>query len=287
MDFITIDVETANADMSSICQVGIAVFKNNTLHSEFVSLVDPQDEFDFINIEIHGIEPEDVEFAPTFAELYNDIRGLLNGQIVACHTHFDRTSVTKACSKAGVPAPDCRWLDTARVVRRAWEQFAWSGYGLSNVCKHIGFRFQHHDALEDAKACGAVLIAASDATGLSLDEWFSRVNKPIDPTSLSTGAAINRDGNPNGILFGESVTFTGALEITRAEAADLAALAGCSVGQGVTKKTTLLVVGDQDISKLAGKKKSSKHLKAEKLIAAGQSIRIVGESDFKSMVENT
>ena len=78
--------------------------------------------------------------------------------------------------------------------------------------------------------------------------------------------------------------FTGALEIPRREAADLAASIGCTVASGVTKKTTLLIVGDQDVTKLAGKDKSSKHLKAEQLISKGQPIRIIRESDFKQLV---
>jgi DNA polymerase-3 subunit epsilon len=80
------------------------------------------------------------------------------------------------------------------------------------------------------------------------------------------------------------VVFTGSLAIPRREAADLAARAGCDVGSSVTKKTTLLVVGDQDVSKLAGKTKSSKHLKAEELNSQGCSIRILRESDFQSIV---
>ena len=54
----------------------------------------------------------------------------------------------------------------------------------------------------------------------------------------------------------------------------------------MTKKTTLLVVGDQDISKLLGKKKSSKHLKAEELKTKGQKIRILKESDFIALYES-
>jgi DNA polymerase-3 subunit epsilon len=46
----------------------------------------------------------------------------------------------------------------------------------------------------------------------------------------------------------------------------------------------MLVVGDQDLRVLAGKEKSSKHLKAEMLIRQGQSIRILGESDFMRIV---
>ena len=64
--------------------------------------------------------------------------------------------------------------------------------------------------------------------------------------------------------------FTGALEISRREAADLAASVGCEVAQGVTKATTLLVVGDVDVKRLAGHDKSSKHRKVEELMAKGR-----------------
>ena len=86
-------------------------------------------------------------------------------------------------------------------------------------------------------------------------------------------------------LVVEVVVFTGALGIARADAADLATAAGFEVGRSVTRRTTLLVVGDTDLRKLAGRTKSSKHRKAEKLALAGQSIRIIGESDFLSIVE--
>lgn len=54
MEFIAIDVETANADMASICQIGIAKYKDGELVDEWSSLIDPEDYFDFINIDIHG-----------------------------------------------------------------------------------------------------------------------------------------------------------------------------------------------------------------------------------------
>lgn len=73
----------------------------------------------------------------------------------------------------------------------------------------------------------------------------------------------------------EVVVFTGTLQMPRNQAADLASKIGCNVAYGVTKETTLLVVGDQDISKFSGKEKSSKHLKAEQLISKGQNIRII------------
>ena len=62
------------------------------------------------------------------------------------------------------------------------------------------------------------------------------------------------------------------------------ALAGCDVADSVTKKTTILVVGDQDLRYTRGQEKSTKHRKAEHMIAKGAPIRIVGESDFLLMV---
>ena len=284
--FVAIDVETANADMASICQIGVAKYNNGVLVEEWSSLVDPEDYFDFINIDIHGITEEDVEGKPTFPEIFNQLSSLLGDTICVSHTHFDRVSISRALTKYDLPNFDTTWLDSARVARRTWEEFAWGGYGLANICNKIGYQFKHHDALEDAKASGHVLLAAIEKSGLDVNAWLKRIKQPIDPANVSSGAAIKRDGNPEGELYGEILVFTGALEIPRREAADLAASIGCTVAAGVTKKTTLLVVGDQDISKLAGKAKSSKHLKAEQLIKKGQNLRIMKESDFKELVSH-
>jgi len=48
----------------------------------------------------------------------------------------------------------------------------------------------------------------------------------------------------------------------------------------VTKATTLLIVGDQDIGRLAGHEKSSKHRKAEKLIEKGRQFAFFVKSIF-------
>jgi len=284
MDFVSIDVETANADMASICQIGIASYSDGNIIDEWSTLINPEDYFYFINIEIHGIDEAAVETAPTFSEVAPKIRNYLENKIVVSHTHFDRVSIGRAFSKHKLESVNAIWLDSAMVARRAWPEFAWRGYGLKNVCQKIGYTFKHHDALEDAKAAGAVLLEAIKITKLDLAAWQKRVRQPIELSKSSTGSAINKEGNPEGVLFGEVVVFTGALEIPRNEAAELAASIGCNVAAGVNKKTTLLIVGDQDVTKLAGKEKSSKQLKAEDLISKGQKIRIIKESDFKQLV---
>jgi len=281
MDFVALDFETANADMSSICQIGLANFRNGVLEKEWKCYIDPEDFFDEMNISIHGISESTVEGAPTLPNVASRIYNDLDGQIVVCHTHFDRVAIQQACAKYNLRMPTCTWLDSARITRRTWEQFAWSGYGLASVCAMLGYRFTHHDALEDAKAAAHIVLAAMEKTGIDLHGWLSRVEKPIDPSSYN----ISREGNPDGCFYGEVLVFTGALDIPRRQAADMAEQIGCIVADGVTKNTTILVVGDQDVKKLAGHEKSSKHRKAEALIKRGQAMRILRESDFKELVK--
>lgn len=280
MDFVAIDVETANANMASICSIGAATFEQGVPTAEWYSLIDPEDYFDPVNVSIHGLDKAAVIGAPTFAEAASQIVTLLTDRIVVTHTHFDRAALHQASSRAGIDALSCKWLDSARVVRRTWEDCARSGYGLSAVCKRIGYEFEHHNALEDAKAAGHVLLATMADSGLDLDGVLKRVTQPIDPSKKSA----RREGNPDGPLDGEVVVFTGSLDMPRGEAADLAASAGCRVTTGVTKKTTLLVVGDMDVTRLAGNTKSSKHRKAETFIGMRQPIRIICENDFKELV---
>lgn len=284
MEFVAIDVETANADLGSICQIGLARFVGGQLAEEWGTLVDPEDYFDDVNISVHGIEPEMVKGQPTLPQIADHLRLTLEKTVSVCHTHFDRIALSRAYGRYNLNPIATTWLDSARVARRTWKDIAWKGYGLANLCSRIGYEFQHHDALEDAKAAGFVLLAALRESQQDLVHWHIRVNQPIDPESSSSGAAIQRDGNREGDLYGEILTFTGALELPRSEAADLAASVGCQVSSGVTKKTTILVVGDQDATKLAGHEKSSKHRKAEQLVADGHRIRIIRESDFKALV---
>jgi len=93
MNFVAIDVETANADMASICQIGLVKCENGILSDEWKTYVDPEDYFDGINVSIHGIDESVVKGAPKFPELADTLRSYLEGTVVICHTHFDRVAM--------------------------------------------------------------------------------------------------------------------------------------------------------------------------------------------------
>ena len=89
MDFMAVDVETANADVASVCQIGIVGFEDDRVKESWQTLVDPEDFFEIFNVSIHGIDKRAVKGAPTFPDIYDRVRSLLTCSTVACHTPFD------------------------------------------------------------------------------------------------------------------------------------------------------------------------------------------------------
>ena len=286
LTFNAIDVETANADRASICQIGIVHVRDGALVDQWRTLVNPEAWFDPWNVRIHGIREVDVTDSPTLPDVASDLRSRLDREAVVSHTAFDRVALQRALIRYSLDPLPATWLDSAAIARRAWPaRYARRGYGLHSIASDLDIAFQHHDALEDARAAAHVVLRACEASNLDIAGWLERVRRPVLPASRSPSSlSVKRDPNPDGPLSGETVVFTGALGITRAEAADLAAAAGCAVGVGVTKKTTMLVVGIQDASKLKGYEKSGKHRKAELLVERGAAIQILSEADFHDLV---
>lgn len=277
--FVAVDVETANADLASICQVGVVRFTDGVVSETWETRVNPEADFDKRNIALHGIDSFAVATSPTFRDIAPDLFRLLDGNIVASHMPFDRVSLQRSSSRYDVVVPEVSWLDTARIARRTWPEFSQHGYGLFNVASTLGIAFTHHDAAEDARAAGEVLVQACRIATCSVADWMNRCKAPVTQT-----ASIAREGNPDGPLFGHHIVFTGTMSMERKDAAALAAVAGCTVSETVNRRTTLLVVGDQDLRQTKGFSKSSKHRQADKLIEKGQPIRIMQESDFIEMM---
>lgn len=282
--FAVVDIETANPDLTSICQIGIAIFENGELIEQWESLINPNAYFDDMNIYIHGITPSMVRNSPTIKQVESKIKGYFADNVVCSYGAFDRVSLTRI-----FPDLQNKWLDIMRVVRRSWDnKFSIKGYGLSKVAKYLKIeQLNHHQALDDAITAGKVLHKAIEDSSSDLDYWFDRVKKPmvieVDENGNSL-TKITRKGNPDGALYGEVVAFTGELSIPRKLAADKAAEVGCDVSNGVSKKVTLLVKGIQDIGKLNGKELSHKEIKACELISQGHKMQIISEDDFINLI---
>jgi DNA polymerase III subunit epsilon len=190
--FIALDVETANTDVSSICQIALVSFEEGGAMEAWHTLINPAVPFAPFNVSLHGIGASTVQDAPNLPSVMNTLSELLTGKVVASHMPFDRFAVEKACLRHGIPPIVCTWIDTARVARRAWPRFAKRGYGLRSIASHCGLKFRHHDALEDARTAGRILACAISETGVSLQEWLACC--PATTSNNSRSPARNTPG---------------------------------------------------------------------------------------------
>lgn len=277
--FHAIDVETANVDRASICQIGIVHVQDGEITDQWQTLVNPDAWFDPLNISIHGINKDRVRNSPSISDIRGEL-DRLSESILISHTSYDRVALERALKKHNLEPLHVTWLDSARIVRRAWpDQYGKSGRGLKNVAADLDITFNHHDALEDARAAAEVVLRACRITNTEISDWLHLVNRPIFPPSEQVSVS-RPEANPDGSLYGETILFTGELRVPRSKARELAAQAGCNVVDNASKKVSILVVGTQDESKLKGYEKSSKHRRIETLICNGARIDVLSESDF-------
>ena len=277
MRFVAIDVETANPSYHSICQIGVVLFEGGQEVAAERIFVNPKEEFGKWQVRIHGIRAEHVADAMCFSDHYEWLKRWTYQETVVSHSHFDRAALARACDRYGLPHLGCDWIDSVGLAMDAWPDL--DRFGLKDVAARLGIQFRHHDALEDARACGLIVHHALRGSALQ---------KPVAPKAKAGPWPdhVRRTGDGDGALVGESIVFTGELSINRSVAADMAAEAGGDVQPNVTRRTTMLVVGQRDL--LPGwDAKSGKHKKAEALIEQGCDIRIVGETDFMALAAIT
>jgi DNA polymerase III subunit epsilon len=130
--FYALDVETANPDQSTICQIGVGIFEDGVLEDSWSSYIEPLDYFHLRFIDIHGITPKMVKRKPTFPKVYPFLRQIFVGSIVVHHSPFDRVTFRKAFDRYGLEPFEVQWLDSVQVARKTWNNLE-GGYNLANL----------------------------------------------------------------------------------------------------------------------------------------------------------
>nr|WP_227658969.1 MULTISPECIES: exonuclease domain-containing protein [unclassified Corynebacterium] len=169
LDFVALDVETANADWGSICQVGAVLFRDGMEAASASWLCQPPvGGFRAANVKIHGISEEDVAQAPTFAECFPEIIEFLGDlPFIAHNAQFDATALHRACLAAGIEPPMLHFGCSLALSRaQSHRSLSVINHRLPTVAEALGVSLdQHHDALADARACGAIVAALATRHG--------------------------------------------------------------------------------------------------------------------------
>ena len=173
LKFYSLDVETANPDQSTICQIGIGIFEKGQLKDTWKSFIDPKSHFHWRFIDIHGITPQHVKGKPTFTAAYPTLKRMFENNIVVHHSPFDKTAFMKAFYRFGLPPFEVKWLDSVKVARHAFgDGRLEGGYNLANVAAYLDIDFQHHDALEDSITCGKIALEACRRQKVPVDHFY-------------------------------------------------------------------------------------------------------------------
>ena len=291
-NFIAIDVETANSSRGSICQIGLAAYSGSNRRWTWSTLVNPEEAFDEGNVRVHGIRSHEVQSAPRYPTIFEDIRRNVEGQFVVSHTRFDCEAVHQAAAKYGLQFPECRWVDTCDVARFAWPNLA--SHALDVLCRHFSIDLKHHDAASDAVACAEILTQAILHTRMGLEQLAKRTGFVPPPAHQADrnkadrrySAKLSMIGDVSGPLAGQVLVCTGDFRIGEAKLVELAAGLGCDVEDRFSKKrTTILVVGTRDPAQFNGKVKSDNLVAAEAVAAKGKPIAILSEQEFLKLVQ--
>ena len=160
LNFVGLDVETANSNRGSICAFGLSVVRNGKVVLTENWLTRPPatlNWFDGRNIGIHGITPGMVKTAPPFKTRLAQVLELVGDlPIVAHNAAFDTSAIRGGCDADGLKWPDLTYGCTMVLSRRILLNL--TSHRLPVVCDALGIPpFDHHQAGADANA--AALIA--------------------------------------------------------------------------------------------------------------------------------
>ncbi|BAC13013.1 hypothetical conserved protein [Oceanobacillus iheyensis HTE831] len=169
--FAAIDFETANEKRNSACSVGVVIMNDTEIIDEFYTLINPLASFRSGNVFIHGITEEQVQEAPTFAELWPTLSAYLEDTILIAHNaSFDMSVLRQSLNKYDIPCPNYTSLCTVKISRLIWPQL--ENHKLHTVANHHGIALNHHHAMDDARASAKIFLASLAEQKIGTTEEF-------------------------------------------------------------------------------------------------------------------
>ena len=164
-----IDFETTGLDpeQDRVLEMGIVHFDDGVLSARHNFLMNPGIPIPEESRAVHGITDEELEGAPRFEKIADDLLGHLQGRIpVAYNADFDKQFLLAEFARIKRPIhgklppavrKDTVWVDPLVWVRELHRDQ--KGHKLVDVCERLGIDLDNaHRASDDAEATGRVLL---------------------------------------------------------------------------------------------------------------------------------
>lgn len=279
-DFVSIDFETATYNRMA-CQLGITRVENlNIIEEKLFYIQPPNNIYDTGCLNVHGINPSDTLNSPTFNDLWPEIKHFFNGlPIVAHNASFDIDVLKANCAYYNIPLLDLNTYCTCQIH---------NNLSLPDACSLYNIELKnHHDALEDARACAKIFIQhikivsslkstsptqAKSSRKEKNNDFYKSAARTISKEALKQD--LNSVVNPDNYFYNKKVIITGILKSfpMRDELAHKLKELGADVSTSISKKTNIVIYGED-----AG---PAKLKKARDLQAEGFDIVLIDEEDL-------
>ncbi|MBT2551231.1 hypothetical protein [Arthrobacter sp. ISL-65] len=216
ISFTAIDFETANSHRGSACAVGLVKVRDGRIVDTASWLIKPPpgiDDFDPINVELHGIAEPDVQNA---ADWEMSLEGILHfvseDPIVAFDAAYDASVMRKATEHQHLDLPA---KDFYCALHLAEDHLTLPRHRLSDVLAALDLPpVERHEPRSHALACAQIVLAIAATRGLTTlaEAWEGpttavgkrrrgrRVRTDADPEAESPSAGREGAGDaPEGL----------------------------------------------------------------------------------------
>ena len=159
-DFVSIDLEMANSEASSICAIGMVFVSGGEVVDSFYSLVKPMPNmYCFFNSRVSGITYRDTRLAPRFPDVWKQIAPKIDHlPFVAYNKASDEKCLKAAFKRYNMRYPNYVFYCTYQAALKQLSGKV-DNFKLSTVANYCGYQLQHqHNALADAEACAAIAL---------------------------------------------------------------------------------------------------------------------------------
>lgn len=296
-NYIVLDLETTgyNPRFDEIIEVACIRYSGSQKIDAFHSYVQPEPYEDgkdnsihYVNdfiTELTGISDDMLANAPKFEDIAKDLYDYLGDSVIVGHNvNFDINFLYDNFLECLGCEFKNEYLDTMRLSRIALPDL--SHHCLNDLKEYFSIEGIQHRALNDCQITNTILSKLLDyIQENNIDLKRYQHSKKFDLSSLTGDETLNDPSNP---LYGKHCVFTGKLQrFVRKDAAQIVCNIGGFCDNTVTKKTNFLIIGGFEDIPLVKDSKSTKMKKAEKLILDGQDLKILRESTFYDLIEDS
>ncbi len=293
MDFIAVDFETPNRRNNAICAMGITLIRDGNIQFSREVMVHTDEKFDTANMTIHGITPEQVTDAPTFAEVWKEYGALFEAYPIVMHNApFDASVLAKTARREGIELITNDFYCTMELCR---ESGKYEELTLPCICKEMGLELNHHNCQSDSLCTAQIMLhlledGAEIFPCFTKKEFKRKEKKWAErPREKDAGEIVTPEceyAEDEITIAGNRFVLTGAFPgMSRGEATAFIEENGGRVTSTVSKKTNYVIVGLEDTALVGADTKSTKIEKAEALIAAGCPIKIIKAEKLVEMAK--